>query len=177
MPQPCESALDVGCGDGVLLPKLAQRAKQVTGIDVSPDMISRARENADRVNVRCVVGDFLSYPLPAGGCDFIVAAAVLHHMPLEPALIRCAELLGHGGVLAVVGLARNTSVFDYVLSAAAVPAIQITHLKRGFWESPAPKRDPEMSFTQIRTVAARILPGMDMRRRLYYRYTILWRKS
>jgi len=64
-----------------------------------------------------------------------------------------------------------------VLSAAALPAIQITHLNRRFWESPAPKRDPEMSFTQIRTVAARILPGMDMRRRLYYRYTILWRKS
>jgi len=107
MPQPCESALDVGCGDGVLLPKLAQRAKQVTGIDVSPEMISRAIENADRANVRCIVGDFLSYPLPAGGCDFIAAAAVLHHMPLEPALIRCSELLRRGGVLAVVGLARK----------------------------------------------------------------------
>jgi 2-polyprenyl-3-methyl-5-hydroxy-6-metoxy-1,4-benzoquinol methylase len=46
VPEGCGDALDVGCGDGLLARKLTGRAKHVTGIDKSPDMIARARESA-----------------------------------------------------------------------------------------------------------------------------------
>ncbi len=42
-PKPGERILDVGCGDGVLTKKIAERGAQVTGIDNSLDMISAAR--------------------------------------------------------------------------------------------------------------------------------------
>lgn len=44
-PKPGERILDVGCGDGVLTKKIAERGAQVTGIDNSLDMIGAARAN------------------------------------------------------------------------------------------------------------------------------------
>lgn len=44
-PKPGERILDVGCGDGVLTKKIAERGAQVTGIDNSLDMIRAAHAN------------------------------------------------------------------------------------------------------------------------------------
>src|SRR2546427_12210327 len=43
VPVPCEHALDVGCGDGWLARRLANRGVRVAGIDVSEPMVDRAR--------------------------------------------------------------------------------------------------------------------------------------
>lgn len=176
MPEPCGSALDVGCGEGVLTPRLAERSTRAVGIDVSPGMIAIAREIAERSNVTYVVGDAMSYPLPEEGFDFIVAVAAIHHMPLGAALRRFAKLLRHRGVLAVVGLARNRSLVDYAISAASVPASSLIRIRSGYWDSPAPRLDPKTSFSEIRELAREIVPGAEVRRRLFFRYTLLWRK-
>ena len=44
-PKPGERILDVGCGDGVLTKRIAERGAQVTGIDASLEMIHAAHEN------------------------------------------------------------------------------------------------------------------------------------
>ena len=44
-PQRGERVLDVGCGDGVLTKRIAERGAQVTGIDNSLDMIRAAHAN------------------------------------------------------------------------------------------------------------------------------------
>ena len=41
-PQPCESVLDVGCGDGRMTFEIAKLARQVVGIDRSPEMVAFA---------------------------------------------------------------------------------------------------------------------------------------
>ncbi|MFH9004272.1 class I SAM-dependent methyltransferase [Streptomyces afghaniensis] len=46
VPDGCGTALDAGCGDGLLARKLAVRAASVTGVDRSPEMIKLAREQA-----------------------------------------------------------------------------------------------------------------------------------
>lgn len=176
MPVPCENALDVGCGEGALTPKLASRAGHATGIDLSQEMIAIARRSAARDNITYVVGDVLSAALPQAHFDFIAAAAVIHHMPLDTALLRLASLLKAGGVLAVVGLAENKSAADYAMSAASVPVSRLIRLRRGWWNSAAPRFEPNMSFAEIRGIARRLLPGVHMRRRLFFRYTMLWRK-
>ena len=43
VPPGCRTALDVGCGDGLLAGRLAARCAKVTAIDRNPPMIARAR--------------------------------------------------------------------------------------------------------------------------------------
>ena len=176
MPSSCDRALDVGCGDGVLTQKLASRAHHVIGIDSSLDMIALARKAVLVENVDFIEGDFLNAPLHAQSFDFIVAVAVIHHMPLAAALTRMADLLTGGGVLAVIGLARDQSPADYAVSVLSVPVARIARLRRGWWQSPAPRIDPVMNYAEIKMTASGLLPGVEVRRRLYFRYTLLWRK-
>ncbi len=176
MPSSCDRALDVGCADGVLTHKLASRAHHVTGIDSSPDMIALARKGVLAENVDFIDGDFLSAPLHGKSFDFIVAVAVIHHMPFAAALTRMADLLTGGGVLAVVGLARDQSPADYAVSLLSVPVARIARLRQGWWQSPAPRIDPVMNYSEIKMAAIDRLPGVEVRRRLYFRYTLLWRK-
>ena len=176
MPVPCECALDAGCGEGPLTPKLASRAAQVIGIDVSPEVIGIARHDAARGNITYVAGDLLTYPLRLQGFDFIGAVAMIHHLPFDAAITRCAALLRSGGVLTVVGLARNRSAVDYAFSAMSVPASRLARLRRGWWNTSAKAIDPDMTFAEIRKSARSLLPGVEVRRRLYFRYTLVWRK-
>ena len=46
VPPGCGQALDVGCGDGMLARRLAERCAEVTGIDRDPRMIALARAQA-----------------------------------------------------------------------------------------------------------------------------------
>jgi SAM-dependent methyltransferase len=56
---PYGPALDLGCGAGIWSIKLAARGWQVTGVDIVPEALRRAREHAQRadVQVRFVEGD------------------------------------------------------------------------------------------------------------------------
>lgn len=80
---PSDVALDIGCGVGRLTRALAQRAKLVYGIDVSNEMIARAREfHQDVPNIRWLHGDGLSLrPLENGCIDAVVSAVVFQHIP------------------------------------------------------------------------------------------------
>ena len=176
MPVPCERALDVGCGEGPLTPKLASRAAHVVGIDVSPEVIAIARHDAARDNITYLAGDLLTCSLPLQSFDFIAAVAVIHHMPFDAAMTRFAALLRSGGVLAVVGLARNRSAVDSAFNAMSVPVSRLARLRRGWWDTAAKEIDPDMTFAEIRNAARSVLPGVEARRRLYFRYTLLWRK-
>ncbi len=37
-----------------------------------------------------------------------------------------------------------------------------------------PVRDPEETYDEVRAVAERVLPGVRVRRRLFFRYTLRW---
>lgn len=175
MPQRCRTALDIGCGDGMLALQLAARAGSVIGVDPDPASIRAAREqSAGHANVSFMEGDFLSVPLAEGGLDFVSAVASLHHMPIEPALSRAGRLLSPGGKLAVVGLARAGSPVDYMFGAAGVAASRAVRVRRGWWEHSAPTTDPSDTYDEVRRLAHETLAGCTFRRRLYFRYTITW---
>ena len=66
VPEGCGQALDVGCGDGMLARRLAERCAEVTGIDRDPRMIALARAQAhERGRTRFIEADFLTYPFEA----------------------------------------------------------------------------------------------------------------
>ncbi len=77
------TALDIGCGTGRLVRALAAHCGHVTGIDISTEMIKRAREdNAHLTNVEWVVGDGTGLrPCPDAGVDFCFSFIVFQHIP------------------------------------------------------------------------------------------------
>lgn len=178
VPQGCGDALDVGCGDGLLARKLAGRAKHVTGIDKSPEMIARARDlAAGHPQLTLVEGDFLTVELPGAKYDFVCSVTTIHHMDFEAALLRMRELLRPGGTLVVVGLAREASVREWAALIAAAPIVRITKvLRRAGGPQGMPVADAQMSYEQVRAAARRLLPGVRYRRHVLRRYSLTWKK-
>ncbi|MBE3009162.1 class I SAM-dependent methyltransferase [Microbispora sp. NEAU-D428] len=178
VPEGCGDALDVGCGDGLLARKLTARAKRVTGVDSSPEMIARARElSAGQPELTFVEGDFLTAALPVEGYDFVCSVSTIHHMDFDAALIRMRESLRPGGTLVVVGLAREASPAEWAATIAAAPLVRITKvLRRARGPEGMPVAEPRMSYGQVRAAARRLLPGVRYRRHVLRRYSLTWTK-
>jgi ubiquinone/menaquinone biosynthesis C-methylase UbiE len=181
VPDGCGAALEVGCGDGLLAGRLAERAAEVTAIDRDAGMIALARERMPETGVpgtrvRFVQADFLAWPVEAASFDFACANTVLHHMDFAAALAAMARALRPGGRLAVVGLAANGSPADYLIDLPGVPANWIYRAFRGHGGSGAPVKDPEMTWAEVHAAARDVLPGARYRRHLLWRYSLRWRK-
>jgi SAM-dependent methyltransferase len=77
--------LDVGCGPGHLANRLARdHGLEVTGLDLDPAMIERARANAEHVlpaerRPTFVVGSVAALPFPDGSFDLVVSTLSMHH--------------------------------------------------------------------------------------------------
>jgi SAM-dependent methyltransferase len=77
--------LEVGCGPGHLSTRLARHGFDVTGLDLDPAMIARARANTDRRDngdqhrPSFLVGDVASLAFPDGSFDLVVSTLSMHH--------------------------------------------------------------------------------------------------
>jgi ubiquinone/menaquinone biosynthesis C-methylase UbiE len=105
--RPGMSIVDVGCGPGSITVGLAEAVApgQVTGIDISPELIGKARQAAaDRnlANLRFETGSAYALPLPDGSRDVAYMHQVLQHLskPLD-ALAEARRVLRPGGTMAV----------------------------------------------------------------------------
>lgn len=167
--------LDVGCGEGLLLERLAPVAREAVGIDPDPAAVARARARVggDAQVLACGLLDDDARTL--GLFDTVCCVATLHHLPLRPALRRLAELVAPGGELRVVGLAATRSAADWALSGAQVlPVRLVDAVRRAQGEVGVAVTDPAESFAEVRAAARELLPAARARRRFYYRYTLTW---
>lgn len=175
VPDGAQHALDVGCGEGMLARELRRAVPHVTGIDLHAPSIDQARERSDDVDY--VLGDFLTHPFEPASFDVIASVATLHHIDAAAGLARMRELLRPGGVLAVVGLARSTMPNDLPRALAGVVASTLHRASKGLWEHPSPTVwPPPVTYSQMRALAAELLPGSEYRRHLLLRYSIIWRR-
>ncbi|WP_030688659.1 bifunctional 2-polyprenyl-6-hydroxyphenol methylase/3-demethylubiquinol 3-O-methyltransferase UbiG [Streptomyces globisporus] len=184
LPRRVDRALDVGCGSGDLARLLAGRATAVRAVDADPAIVARARElTAPAAPVTFHVEDALADTGDDGAHTAVTCVATLHHLPLAPALQRFRDRLAPGGTLVVLGLSRPDTAADHLLGLLAIPLNAATGWLRNRGR-PAPRpvamtaatRDAEETLAEIALVARRILPGARIRRRLYWRYTLVWRK-
>jgi ubiquinone/menaquinone biosynthesis C-methylase UbiE len=179
VPPGCGAALEVGGGDGLLASRLAARCAEVTAIDRDPRMVALARSRAHKAapgRMTVVEADYLAYPVADASFDFACANTSLHHMDFAAALAAMARALRPGGRLAVVGLAAHGSFGDYLADVPGIPLGLAYRAVRGKSGPGAPIMDPEVTWAEVRAVARRLLPGVRYRRRLLFRYSLLWRK-
>ena len=175
LPTPCGRVLDFGCGEGHLARQLPERADQVIGIDPDGPVIARARSMSD-ASITFVHGDGLTHAFEPESFDAVVSVAATHHVDLEVALSRMADLLRPGGVLAVVGLGPSLrSASDLWFDSVGFFATRVLHRTRNVVEVNAPiVWPPPLTHRQARKVARATLPGVEYRRRILFRHTLRW---
>ena len=96
--------VDVGCGSGYSLPKLAQRfaPRELVGVDIDPQMLAVARAEADRAGIqpRLVEASSTRMPLADASVDLLFCHQTFHHLvEQEAALAEFLRVLKPGGVL------------------------------------------------------------------------------
>jgi ubiquinone/menaquinone biosynthesis C-methylase UbiE len=102
---------DIGCGTGSLTFELARFARKVIGVDLSNEMLRRARAVAKERkfnNVDFRQGDALNPPLPSQSVDAAFCVMVLHFLP-DPAraIAGLCRITRPGGSVILVDLVQH----------------------------------------------------------------------
>lgn len=89
-------ALDAGCGTGRYSKFLDSLGYSVTGVDLSREMLLKAKTNSRKINF--IQGDIIKLPLKNNCMDLVISALVLTHLPdINIALSELARVVRVGG--------------------------------------------------------------------------------
>ena len=106
--QPGEIVLDLGCGAGVdcfIAARDVGPSGFVIGVDMTPEMVSRARENKRKLgvtNVEFRLGEIEHLPVETASVDIVISNCVLNLVPHKPrAFAEIARVLKPGGRMVV----------------------------------------------------------------------------
>lgn len=98
-----DRVIDVGCGPGEALARLAARqpVSTLVGLDRSIGMLGEARDRAGKV--RCVAGDVAALPMAAGEVDVVLAMMHMLYHARDPAaaVTELRRVLRPGGTAVV----------------------------------------------------------------------------
>ena len=185
-PHTC-TCLEIGCGQGKLCALLAEQAEQVIGVDLAEKMIEYAQTHHRGANITHRCGNILDMNFPDASLDLIITTATAHHLPAEwlPSFARTK--LAPGGRLIVLDLVNAETVPEKLLwSFAVVPNFLMNLIRNGSLPHSDPRsralwaahgeHDTYMTVSQVKTLAARYLPGAIVRRKLFWRYALFWTK-
>ena len=93
-------ALDAACGTGRHARRLTELGHDVVGVDLTTEMLSRARGRVPQAAF--LEGDLRELPVPDGEFDLVVCGLALAHLEdLGPAVAELARVLRPGGRLVV----------------------------------------------------------------------------
>jgi 2-polyprenyl-6-hydroxyphenyl methylase/3-demethylubiquinone-9 3-methyltransferase len=117
-----KTAVDVGCGGGLLTEALAARGAAVTGIDLAEDLLAAARAHLRvsrlAVDYRAVPAETLAAERP-GAFDLVTCLEMLEHVPDPAAVVAaCAKLARPGAPIVFSTLNRNAKAWALAIVAA-----------------------------------------------------------
>lgn len=185
IPNPCEMALDIGCGNGELCRLMADRSKSVFGVDLSENMITNAENLTSEKNIKYINADISTCVFEPNSFDFIVSVATFHHLSYSEILEKIKQWLKKGGTLIILDIYKEETVLDYLISLIAIPSnIFMNFIKNKALRQKENramkdhiKHDVYMPLKDIRKIVNSILPNAIIRRHLFWRYSLIWKKE
>jgi 2-polyprenyl-6-hydroxyphenyl methylase/3-demethylubiquinone-9 3-methyltransferase len=113
------SALDVGCGAGLLAEPLARLGASVTGVDAAPENIAAARDHAagQGLSIAYRSGELAALDLPL--FDLVTSMEVIEHVADPAAFVAAlADRLAPGGLM-ILSTPNRTAASKLLLVEAA----------------------------------------------------------
>jgi len=114
-PQDGDRVLDVGTGTGwaAIRCALAVAGGQIIGVDITPEMLTQAALNAEKVGVRERVhfapASAMRLPYPDDAFAVVLSALALHHTTVSQSLAEMVRVLQPGGRLAIADMAAPST--------------------------------------------------------------------
>lgn len=151
---PDSQVLDLGCGRGALLTKIAQQlgpAGKVTGLDLwlsrdqSHNKITVTQKNVDDLGltnrVNLVTGDMTKLDFPDASFDVVTSSFAIHNIKNEQARINAVKeairVLKPGGHIMIIYTGRNINEYGQAFRDAGLQITQSMSLGfNGWWATP-----------------------------------------
>jgi SAM-dependent methyltransferase len=179
--------LDIGCGKGELSFLLSKKSNRVIAVDIADKMIEKAKALHPNKNIEYVCGNILDIKFENNSLDVIITTATAHHLPYEWLLSFAKEKLKKGGKLIILDLVKAKSLSDHIIwGFAFFPNVVMNLIKNGrlkkddehareVWGKHG-KHDTYMTMDEIRSLINKHIPTAKVKRKLFWRYLLVWQK-
>ena len=162
--------VDVGCGGGALVRRLAALGADVIGVEVSEQQLAAA---AAEPGARYLVGRAQALPLDDASVDVVVFMRSLHHVPpseMADALREAARVLRPGGVVYVAEPLPEGEFFELISMVEDEREVRLAAQRAlgdapraGFWRVTTVEYDVKVEIAGVEALRARVV-SVDPRR-------------
>lgn len=129
-----KTLLDIGAGSGYVTIEMAKIGLKVVSLDLSKtalDNINRYKNKFNLKNIITMHSNAEKIPLKNQSADYIVANAILEHLPNEKqAIYECKRILKPGGRIMVTVPLKYRYVWPFLWPVNYIHDRQIGHLRR-----------------------------------------------
>ena len=187
IPENAVNCLEIGCGKGDLSVLLSKKCRNVIAVDFAENMIAYAKNSNSRKNISYICADILDFNFSDMTFDVIISVATVHHLPDDWIFEFALRKLNKGGKLIILDIPRSDSIPEKIFwGFAVIPNFFVSSLKkRSFsgsdkltkiaWDNHG-QHDSYHSVREIKEIALNTLPEIQLKRKLFWRYLLVWKK-